>query len=199
MMIAIMPDQWKSITGLAELEQPASAEAPKPSTEKSANPSNSSNAVSVEGFLFTGGLLFGIGAALLVFVVTLFFDLITAFGLICYLTPATGWLIGKAVRKGSQGAGGLPYQVASIFLTYTATALATAPYYFYFAEQKYAQQSNQWLAGDWDVLYAKCALSGFFSPFLSLQRGAIDVIGAIFLGAGLYIAYRITDRERPNR
>ena len=141
---------------------------------------------------FAGGLLMGISAAILGLVITLFFDLFTEFGLICYLSPAVGWLIGKAIRKGSRGAGGLRYQIAAIILTYFATALPTTSYYFFFAEQKRAQQANTWLAPGWERLYARCAISGSLSPFLSVQRGVIDIIGLAILFAGLYVTYRMT-------
>lgn len=182
-----MPEQWKSITGLVELEQPASTETPKPPTAKYARQSTGN----VIGFV--QGLLFGIGVAVLGLVITFVFDLFTEFGLICYLAPAVGWLIGKAIRKGAYGVGGLRYQVAAIFLTYTATSLATTPYYFFIAERKFALQNQMsWLSDGWEMRYAHCAISGFLSPFLSLQRGVIDLIGLVILFVGLYIAYRIT-------
>jgi hypothetical protein len=182
----IMPEQWKSITGLVELEQPASTQPPMTSTAKYAGQS----AGNVAGF--AQGLLFGIGVAVLGLILTFFFDLFTDFGLICYLAPAVGWLVGKAIKKGSYGAGGLRYQVAAIFLTYTATSLATAPYYFFIAEHKSAQQAQTWLADGWEMLYARCAMNGFISPFLSLQRGVVDIIGLVILFVGLFIAYRIS-------
>ncbi len=122
-----MPDQWKSITGLVELEQHASPEPPESSTAKYASPLVNSNTAFARGFWFLAGLLYGIGASILGLVITFFFDLFTGFGLICYLAPAVGWLVGKAIRKGSQGAGGLRYQIAAIILTYSATALPTIP------------------------------------------------------------------------
>lgn len=181
-----MPDQWKSITGLVELEQHVSTELPEPPIENLADPPVKSNGS------FAGGLLIGIGAAILGLVITFFFDLFTEFGLICYLAPAVGWLIGKAIRKGSRGAGGLRYQIAAIILTYFATALPTTSYYFFFAEQKIAQQAHMWLAPGWERLYARCAISGSLSPFLSVQRGVIDIIGLAILFAGLYVTYRMT-------
>jgi hypothetical protein len=58
-----------------------------------------------------------------------------AFGIITgirigYISLAVGWLVGKAMRTGSRGIGGLRYQVAAAAFTYAAVALAAIPVYF---------------------------------------------------------------------
>jgi hypothetical protein len=187
----IMPEQWKSITGLVELEQPASTEPPKPSTVKYAGQSTGN----VVGFAH--GLMFGIGATVLALVITLFFNIYTDFGFICYLAPAVGWLVGKAIKKGSYGVGGLRYQVTAIFLTYTAISLAATPYYLFFGSRKYVQQQQMlWLPDASQMRFEDIPIYGSISPFLALYRGILGFIGLAILFVGLYIAYRITAAKR---
>src|SRR5580693_4560017 len=58
-----------------------------------------------------------------------------AFGIITgiqigYISLAVGWLVGKAMRTGSRGIGGLRYQIAAALFTYAAVSMAAIPIYF---------------------------------------------------------------------
>ena len=44
-----------------------------------------------------------------------------------YIALAVGWLVAKAIMKGSNGIGGRRYQVAAVLLTYAAISLAAVP------------------------------------------------------------------------
>jgi len=78
---------------------------------------------------FVRALLFGIGAAIAGLILYAAFGIITGIE-IGYVSLAVGWLIGKAMRKGSNGVGGRRYQIAAAALTYAAVSMAAIPIYF---------------------------------------------------------------------
>ncbi len=78
---------------------------------------------------FVRALLFGIGAAILGLILYAAFGIITGIE-IGYVSLAVGWLIGKAMRKGSNGVGGRRYQIVAAGLTYAAVSMAAIPIYF---------------------------------------------------------------------
>ena len=78
---------------------------------------------------FVRALTFGIGAAIVGLIGYAAFGIITGIR-IGYISLAVGWLVGKAMRAGSRGIGGLRYQVAAAAFTYAAVALAAIPVYF---------------------------------------------------------------------
>jgi len=75
---------------------------------------------------FVRGILFGVGGAILGLILYATFAVVTGI-VIGYCALAVGWIIGKAVRKGSGGVGGRRYQVAAVLLTYAAVSLAAIP------------------------------------------------------------------------
>ena len=75
---------------------------------------------------FLRGLLFGAGGAFLGFVAYAGFSIVTGWQ-IGYLALVVGWLVAKAMRKGSRNLGGRRYQIAAVALTYVAIALAAVP------------------------------------------------------------------------
>ncbi len=77
---------------------------------------------------FVRALLFGAGAAILGLILYAAFGIITGIE-IGYVSLAVGWLIGKAMRKGSNGVGGRRYQIAAAVLTYAAVSMAAIPIY----------------------------------------------------------------------
>ncbi len=77
---------------------------------------------------FVRSLLFGIGAAILGLILYAAFGIITGIE-IGYVSLAVGWLIGKAMRKGSKGVGGRRYQIVAAGLTYAAVSMAAVPIY----------------------------------------------------------------------
>jgi hypothetical protein len=71
-------------------------------------------------------LAFGIGAAIIGLIGYAAFEIITGW-IIGYVALAVGWLIGKAMMKGSNGFGGRKYQITAALLTYAAVSLAAIP------------------------------------------------------------------------
>jgi hypothetical protein len=78
---------------------------------------------------FVRALLFGIGAAIVGLVGYATFTIVSGI-VIGYVSLAVGWLVGKAMRAGSRGVGGLRYQIAAALLTYAAVSMAAIPIYF---------------------------------------------------------------------
>jgi hypothetical protein len=78
---------------------------------------------------FVRALTFGMGAAIAGLIGYAAFGIITGIR-IGYISLAVGWLVGKAMRTGSRGIGGLRYQITAAAFTYAAVALAAIPVYF---------------------------------------------------------------------
>lgn len=75
---------------------------------------------------FVRGLLFGLGGAAIGLILYSTFAIVTGI-VIGYFALAVGWIVGKAVMKGSNGIGGRRYQVAALALTYAAVSMAAIP------------------------------------------------------------------------
>jgi hypothetical protein len=75
---------------------------------------------------FVRGLLFGIGGAILGLILYAAFGIITGL-MVGYISLAVGYLVGKAMMKGSNGVGGRRYQIAAVLLTYAAVSIAAVP------------------------------------------------------------------------
>jgi len=216
-----MPEQWKPLTGLDELEKAAAEPSKRPQftraeyTQSTAAPScqiclntltheffklngrsvcpdcaakaKAGNAVDGGHAAFMQGLLVGGGAALLGLFVYAGFTIVTHF-YFGYVAVAVGWLVGKAMMKGSNGVGGLRYQIAAVALTYLAISLASIP--IMITEIAPAQEV------DWVSKLPELALWGIFSPFIELRGGLFGIIGLVILGAGIRFAWRITAARR---
>src|SRR5207245_4452443 len=141
---------------------------------------------------FVRGLLFGIGAAIVGLILYATFAIVTGI-VIGYASLAVGWMVGKAIVKGSGGVGGRRYQIAAVLLTYAAVSMAAIPIWIYYARQqraKHPQQQNvqqaqpegegqnqtsssasqkpQVSLGEW---LTRVALLGLASPFLEVWEG----------------------------
>ncbi|HKO47204.1 MAG TPA: hypothetical protein VJV79_05750 [Polyangiaceae bacterium] len=104
-----------------------------------------------------------------------------------------GYLVGKAVRKGSGGLGGKRYQVLAIALTYAAIALASLPDLMQAVAQRSAAEDSA-ASGPPSVsaFIWGCALLlgvALASPFL---QGTENLIGLFIIGIGLYEAWKFT-------
>lgn len=118
-------------------------------------------------------VLFGAGAAVLGAVIYIGVALITKLevGLISILV---GWMVGKAVKKGSGGRGGTVYQVIAVVLTYLSIL----------------------------SLYALGALAeGFSGGFLALlilpvTQGLGNIIGLAIIAFGLFQAWKQAEEEQ---
>jgi hypothetical protein len=110
-----------------------------------------------------------------------------------FVAIGVGYLVGKAVRKGSGGLGGRRYQVLALALTYAAIALASLPDLLEGLRQQSnasasAASSPPSLGG---FLWAWTLLLGIAlaSPFL---QGTDNIIGLFIIGIGLYEAWKFT-------
>jgi uncharacterized protein (DUF983 family) len=141
---------------------------------------------------FVRGVLFGVGGAILGLVIYVAFTLIT--GLIAgIISLAVGYLVGKAIVRGSGGIGGRRYQVAAVLLTYMAVSLAAVPIALsQYHKQHDAQQQAQVAYPATPRAIGTLALLGLASPFLALSSPGQGAIGLIILFVGLRIAWRIT-------
>jgi hypothetical protein len=91
---------------------------------------------------FVRGLLFGIGGAILGVILYAGFGIITGL-VIGYVSLAVGYVVGKAMMKGSNGVGGRRYQIVAVLLTYAAVSIAAVPISIsqYLKQQKEQKQT----------------------------------------------------------
>src|SRR5438067_19162 len=76
--------------------------------------------------IYVRGILFGVGGAIAGLILYSAFGIITGIE-IGYVALAVGWLVGTAIKKGSNGVGGRRYQIAAVALTYAAVSLSAVP------------------------------------------------------------------------
>jgi hypothetical protein len=166
------------------------------------------------------GLLYGIGAAIVGLILYATFEIMSGI-IIGYASLAVGWLVGKAIMKGSGGVGGRRYQITAAVLTYAAVAMAAVPVWIHFAGQQRAQHSEQQAeqrpheAGPQPSepgqesqaqrskrprmsrgeAIARLALYGIASPMVEVWKGGPSfgwMIGLVILFVGINIAWKIT-------
>jgi hypothetical protein len=77
-------------------------------------------------------LIYGIGAAILGLILYATFAIVTGI-IIGYVSLAVGWMVGKAMMKGSGGIGGKRYQLTAVVLTYAAVSMAAVPIWIHYA------------------------------------------------------------------
>ncbi len=140
--------------------------------------------------------LYGLGAAVLGSLIFYAVSAITGYqiGLIAVLV---GWLVGKAVRKGSGSLGGRRYQIIAVILTYLSVASAHVPditKVFYAQAAKAEQQSPVAQASPvvhigYVRFYALVFGLALALPFLALPRG---ILGLVIIGIALWEAWKFT-------
>ena len=168
---------------------------------------------------FTRSLFYGIGAAIAGLILYAIFEIETGI-IIGYVSLAVGWMVGKAMMKGSNGIGGRRYQVAAALLTYAAVSLAALPVLIHYARRhEQANQANrQSLAEEQRQLetesgqtsrplpqqsqtprmgrseaLGRLAVFGLASPFFEVAENPFGgLIGLLILFIGIRIAVRIT-------
>ncbi len=166
---------------------------------------------------YTRGLLFGLGAAILGLVLYAAFAINTGI-IIGYVSLAVGWMVGKAILKGSGGVGGRRYQITAAVLTYAAVSMAAVPIWIHYAGQQRRAQQQQLQAEQRQLetefgqshrqepnapsakpslarVLARLALLGIASPFVEIWETGPSfgwVIGIIILVVGIRIAWQIT-------
>jgi len=162
---------------------------------------------------FARALLLGGGAALLGLILYAAFTITTSF-YFGYIALGVGWLVAKAMLKGSNGIGGKRYQIAAVLLTYGAISVAAVPIGIgsvlkhnkeKVVQQKQADetatndsatepdatQPSQPRSGMGGLLI-QLLLWGLASPFLELRDPVHGLIGLVILFVGLRIAYQMT-------
>ena len=167
------------------------------------------------------GLLFGIGAAVAGLVLYATFEITTGI-IIGYLSLAVGWMVGKAMMKGSNGHGGRHYQIAAVLLTYASVSLAAIPVWIHYAgehrHERHASQQQQRSDGnsaaesrsgpqsesaparppmDQSKALLQLAFLGLASPFLELADPFHGAIGLFILFIGIRIAWQTTREALP--
>ena len=166
---------------------------------------------------FSRGLLLGIGAAVLGMIVYAAFTIITGW-YIGYLALGVGYLVAKAIKKGSNGLGGRRYQIAAVLLTYAAISIAAVPIGISYAVKhskaaatrqdgsstQSAADANSESASpaavapaakaspNYGAFVGELLLLGLASPFMELQDPVHGLIGLFILFIGLRIAWRLT-------
>jgi len=168
---------------------------------------------------FVRGLTFVIGGAVVGLIVYAAFGILTGL-VIGYVSLAVGWIVGKAIKKGSNGIGGIRYQIAAVILTYSAVSLAAVPMGIaqYLKSEKahkaavrLSQPSAPETAADAvteepsstptaarprlskGALAERLLFLGLASPFLEFKESPSSFIGLFILFIGLRIAWQLTD------
>jgi hypothetical protein len=75
---------------------------------------------------FVRGLLYGIGGAIIGLIIYSTFTIATGIE-IGFVSLAVGYIVGRAIKMGSQGFGGRHYQIAAVLLTYAAVSMSAVP------------------------------------------------------------------------
>jgi len=132
---------------------------------------------------FVRAILFGIGAAILGLILYAAFAIITGI-MIGYASLAVGWMVGKAIVKGSGGVTGKRYQISAVVFTYAAVALARVPIWIHYAPR---------LQADLVPAIMRLAPIALVFPFTRFADNPFGgVIGLVILFVGLSIAWKLT-------
>jgi hypothetical protein len=165
---------------------------------------------------FLRGLLLGVGGAAAGLILYSAVAIVTGWT-IGYVALAVGWLVGKGMMKGSNGMGGLRYQIAALALTYLAISMSAIPIGISYALKQHPSRTHQHATADdgntrdvtpqnddgsttsepatrnnWRPLMGQLLLWGIASPFLELQNPIQGLIGLFIVFIGLSIAFRLT-------
>jgi predicted histidine transporter YuiF (NhaC family) len=166
---------------------------------------------------FVRASLFGVGAAILGMILYATFAIVTGI-VIGYAALAVGWLVGKAMIKGSNGVGGRRYQLVAVLLTYAAVSTAAIPVWIHFAgEHKKSRQtqttkSEQGSESGSDLgtqeeqptkarpsfvsIMGTLVLLGLASPFLEFSSNPLGaMIGLVILFVGMQFAWKMTGAQ----
>ncbi len=159
---------------------------------------------------YARGLVLGLVAAMLGLALYAAFTIVTNVH-IGYMALAIALIVPNAILKGSNGIGGLRYQIAAVLLTYFAISVSAVPIkvadVLQHRMQTVAKQKFVAGAGDQGVtanlrslpnaqtdlqrVVVKLAVLGLASPFLEIHDPLHGLLGLLILIAGLRIAYRL--------
>jgi hypothetical protein len=131
---------------------------------------------------FTRALLFGIAAAIVGLAGYSAFTIATSL-YVGYVALGVGYIVAKAMKFGSGGVGGRPYQISAVTLTYLAIALAEIPIALWQLHVKAP-------AGRLLIVAVQSLPIGLISPILGLTSPVHGLINLVILFVGLQIAWR---------
>jgi hypothetical protein len=123
---------------------------------------------------------------------------------------AVGWLVGRAVMKGSNYRGGRRYQILAVALTYFSITFSYVPFFFEEAGKQATEEAKKnpestkksvaptqaeepITAGGAAIAISFLVLIILAAPFLA---GFGNVIGWVIIAIGLWEAWKFT-REQP--
>lgn len=142
--------------------------------------------------------LFGVGAAAAG--ALLYFAVSSATGYnIGLIAVAVGWMVGSAVRKGSDGRGGRFYQLLAVLLTYLSISASLAPDVY----EGMSEPSVDFPADDPSQLSAlpvaaRIILAAIFSLGAPVLVGSSSPISVLIYGFALWEAWRRNTRAVLN-
>ena len=168
---------------------------------------------------YVRGILFGLGGAIVGLILYSAFGILTGIE-IGYVALAVGWLVGTAIKKGSNGVGGRRYQIAAVALTYAAVSLSAIPIgiSYIMKDKKPASASSahspsessrtnpngaspddsatadqpRRQPGSLASVAGALLFAGLASPFLELQEGLPGIMGLVIIFVGMNIAWKMT-------
>jgi hypothetical protein len=133
---------------------------------------------------FTRALFFGIGAAMVGLAGYSAFTIATSL-YVGYVALGVGYIVAKAMKAGSGGLGGRPYQIAAVILTYLAIALAEIPIVLW-------QFRARIPSGRMLSVAIRLLPVGITSPIRDMRSPVHGLINLVILFVGLRIAWRGT-------
>jgi hypothetical protein len=133
---------------------------------------------------FIRALLFGIAAAIVGLAGYSAFTIATTL-YVGYVALGVGYIVARAMKFGSGGIGGRPFQIAAVVLTYLAIALAEIPIALW--QYRTHIPSGRMLAVAIHLLPI-----GLTSPIREMRSPVHGLINAVILFIGLRIAWRGT-------
>ncbi len=153
-----------------------------------ATAARSGQAGSSDSSAFSRALLFGSGAAIVGLAGYAAFT-ITTHLYVGYVALGVGYIVARAMKAGSGGLGGRPYQIAAVVLTYLAIALAEIPIALW-------QFHARLPAGRMLAAAVRLLPIGLMSPILEMRSPVHGLINAVILYVGLSLAWRGTAPQR---
>jgi hypothetical protein len=145
--------------------------------------------------------LYGAGAALAGFLIYALVAIVLNME-IALISILVGYMVGTAVRKGSNGLGGRPQQVLAVALTYFAvtTSYIPVPIYQSVKQPPKTEQTDTEKtpkpAAPTSIGQALLSLAflAVAAPFLGLSDGVSGVLGIVIIFFGLQRAWHLTGR-----